>query len=744
MKKKYLYSISFLCCVTVLGIGFVSFTRGFDALLFWQQPEPIVLPLATEQTVDPQPDNTAEEPLATSPTYTALPDDDESNKEPAADPVYASLLVGYAEGKLRENDIVAAQKLLRKAVELNAGNAKAQKYLQIIEAGETPEAPPLLPEIALPPPTQNDEKHPPLKNTKPTPKAKASLAPKVNNSPAPTITPTPPAEAPSEDEQYAKMLAERAAVLLKSNQLPEAQKLFAKVQDLDSSGKMFAYGVDQAKSALEKSADFDPEYWEQLVLALQNSTTEIPNLSQSIAEDATCKFAIDTGTYPKDFYANVTLGKPLPKQFLAGEISLITGVIQKKPLPKKAMVFFSPKSDPSNLQSFVGDVQDGVFRIPVLFSEAGSYSLSVYPGTSGSAKVAEITVVRPECEPTFGVETNAPSNLHSEINDGMPSIVWEKNDNDLFRIVFEQKELRKEYYVFGESKMMMPLSDFLDFTVGEFTISLWGASAGANALDRQTDWAFGGKETFVAAEHISRRDNNLTDVHLAEEFVPGEIVGIFGTSDESLASEMVLIAPDEQIINVPLQVDGKDFAASFVAEQAGTYLVEINRKDMLSLFVGGTVSKGSLPIIPDYFDLRLSDQLTEAELDNAKLSEEMLRYINRERATRKLNLFKIDSRVANLAKARADDMCERKYFGHVTPDGKTAGDLMETYNIDVSIGENLAESSSIQSAHESLMRSPVHRELIISPDFDTVGFGFCWERKTAGQLTIVQIFGGKE
>ncbi len=740
MKKKYTYSLLFTLLIAVSGLGYVALSQGVSGLMFWQAeplPLPSVSPTPAEKLDDESPEDEAQHAAAVSPSV--------SPEAVETDPVYSNVLTGHAEDKLREADNEAAEKLLRKAIELNPDNAKAQKYLSVFDAGQIPEAPNKVPVVPTPQAAEEIER-PPFKETPPQP----------SPSPSPSVTPTPipSAESPtptptpklSEDQQYAKVLAERAAALAMSGNLEESKKLFDKVQELDPSGAMFAYGTEQIMAGVGGSSGFGEDYLSQLLFALQQpvAAEEELNQPQAIETASDCAVPVVDETFPKDYYDDVLLSKPLPKQFRVGEQYVVSGLARIDPLPEKAMVFFSPKSDSESVESFVGTVKAGMFHIPVHFSEAGTFAFSVYPGTSGAAKIAEIEVLDPECEPEFGVAVEAPSDFRHTIEDGLPGFEWKANESDVFRLQFVQEAKTKTYYVYDTNSFAVPLADFTDFTADTFSVSLHGAAAGVNALDRQSDWVLADQKTFIAAQHISRRDNDITEIELTDEFEPGDTIGAYGKSDEPLADEMVMIAPDETIFTAPLGSDENDFAASFVDDQEGLYLVEINRDDKLSLFVGGAVSKGLLPILPDYFDLWPDEKLTEADLDDTELSEEMLRYINRERATRRLDLLKIDTDVANLAKSRADDMCERNYFGHVTPDGKTAGDFMEEFDVDVAIGENLAESSTVRSAHESLMRSPAHRELIISPDFVTVGFGFCWERESPERLTVVQIYGGEE
>ena len=51
----------------------------------------------------------------------------------------------------------------------------------------------------------------------------------------------------------------------------------------------------------------------------------------------------------------------------------------------------------------------------------------------------------------------------------------------------------------------------------------------------------------------------------------------------------------------------------------------------------------------------------------------MLDLVNSERSERGISELSYDKNLEGLAEYRANDMCERNYFGHVDPDGKGQG-----------------------------------------------------------------------
>lgn len=109
-----------------------------------------------------------------------------------------------------------------------------------------------------------------------------------------------------------------------------------------------------------------------------------------------------------------------------------------------------------------------------------------------------------------------------------------------------------------------------------------------------------------------------------------------------------------------------------------------------------------------------------------------------------------DATLDRSAQAHAQDMIERDYFAHVTPDGR---DIMDRYraadgnpwrlvteNIGRCVGcEAPPTRADVDRQHEGWMESPEHRENILSPGLSRYGFGLAIDGST---LIAVQNFSG--
>jgi len=132
-----------------------------------------------------------------------------------------------------------------------------------------------------------------------------------------------------------------------------------------------------------------------------------------------------------------------------------------------------------------------------------------------------------------------------------------------------------------------------------------------------------------------------------------------------------------------------------------------------------------------YFTIKPeSSESIPLNIDSLELSEdekgekEMLVLVNDERTSRGLSKLEWNPDALKVAKAHATDMWERRYFGHVSPDGLDLSDRLNGEGILYRVaGENLAFAPTVVTAHLGLMESPGHKANILSPEFRKVSIG---------------------
>lgn len=104
--------------------------------------------------------------------------------------------------------------------------------------------------------------------------------------------------------------------------------------------------------------------------------------------------------------------------------------------------------------------------------------------------------------------------------------------------------------------------------------------------------------------------------------------------------------------------------------------------------------------------------------------QEMLRLVNIEREKAGLSPVTADTALRGVARAHSQDMFQRGYFSHYTPEGVSPFDRMDKAGIKFTYaGENLALAPSTGLAMQGLMNSPGHRANILNPNFKKLGVG---------------------
>lgn len=115
---------------------------------------------------------------------------------------------------------------------------------------------------------------------------------------------------------------------------------------------------------------------------------------------------------------------------------------------------------------------------------------------------------------------------------------------------------------------------------------------------------------------------------------------------------------------------------------------------------------------------------TSAFRPRPDLEIRMLELINNERRKAGLTEMTFDDKLAMVATKHSSDMLTRGYFSHYTLEGKSPFDRMRKDRVRFRIaGENLALAQTLQSAHEGLMESPVHKANILHVSFRRAGIG---------------------
>lgn len=102
----------------------------------------------------------------------------------------------------------------------------------------------------------------------------------------------------------------------------------------------------------------------------------------------------------------------------------------------------------------------------------------------------------------------------------------------------------------------------------------------------------------------------------------------------------------------------------------------------------------------------------------------MFRLSNCEREARGLPPLQCDLRLVWTARAHSQDMADRDFFSHHSPEGATPGDRLTQKGVHWrSSGENIAIAPTMSLGHTGWMESRGHRESILGAEFTHMGLG---------------------
>lgn len=131
-------------------------------------------------------------------------------------------------------------------------------------------------------------------------------------------------------------------------------------------------------------------------------------------------------------------------------------------------------------------------------------------------------------------------------------------------------------------------------------------------------------------------------------------------------------------------------------------------------------------------------------------SGDLLTYTNQRRAKAKLSNLKVNSRLTKAAQTKANDMANRNYWSHNTPDGTPPWTFISNADYSYSkAGENLACGFNLsKEVIDGWYASLSHRENLLHPDYTEVGFGItdadnykCGDLSASKRTIIVAMYG---
>lgn len=450
----------------------------------------------------------------------------------------------------------------------------------------------------------------------------------------------------------------------------------------------------------------------------------------------------NTRTIAADYFHKIVLDRELPSIFYENEIFVLRGALTNS--AESVSVVLENRDDKTQAH-FSDEPENQNFDIAVTVALPGSYNFSIIPSTTTSNVAATIEVLPRECAPAMIATVGlSPTNIQSSIVENEPVISWTDTENNIFRVVIRQDENRVEKLISGgQNSVILDPTDFENFLAGPATLQIFGAkSENGFSHEPRTSWFGSSISNLILGEH---HFSTLEKLKLKLEDLPifrAPEIAFTATALVDLESEAYLITPRGKVEMVSL-VDGAEkisagtlFTLNLQLSEIGTYILEINGTDGIAVLNHPLYLPNEFPLLPDFADLRES-----IHRENISMNRERaiwLKLVNDSRAQNQLPKVKLDEGLSAFAQDYAEKMATENFFGHVDPAGRDPDDRRKEFGLALPVGENLARDSATEYAHAGLLRSAVHLQNIIQPEWTRVGLGIA--KDLDGRLIFVQEF----
>ena len=124
----------------------------------------------------------------------------------------------------------------------------------------------------------------------------------------------------------------------------------------------------------------------------------------------------------------------------------------------------------------------------------------------------------------------------------------------------------------------------------------------------------------------------------------------------------------------------------------------------------------------DYYEAQSVDLRHDLE----KVRREILRQVNEVRSEARVGGLVRHPSLDQVAQSYAEDMLQRGFYGHFSPEGEDVGDRVHKARFAYrKAGENVASGQpTIDAVMDAWVHSPEHYENLIDPEYQLIGIGF--------------------
>lgn len=142
------------------------------------------------------------------------------------------------------------------------------------------------------------------------------------------------------------------------------------------------------------------------------------------------------------------------------------------------------------------------------------------------------------------------------------------------------------------------------------------------------------------------------------------------------------------------------------------------------------------------YDFLLKDYISTVD-HHPNWSSKVIQLVNQEREKQGLSPLQADSKLAQLAVIKGNDMLNRKYFEHYSPFYGYAWDMAGIFDYSfTNIGENLARNAtSPEAVVQAWLKSTAHKNTMMNTNYTNTGVACVMSK--GGEIYWVQLFSKK-
>lgn len=460
-------------------------------------------------------------------------------------------------------------------------------------------------------------------------------------------------------------------------------------------------------------------------------------------------------TFNTNSFQNITLNETFPNIFYKNEIYTFNGQLTKSGYDQVLFFLSYDEKGETKYINFVGDVKsDKSFSVPVNFNKTGNFKVGLIPGTNGTSKVYDISILSSlPASTNAATEAKAPENVKITTASNKASISWTQDSNQLHKInVWQNNKIISYFTRQNTNSISLDFKDFANFQTGQTYYSVESAQASSTIpVKLASAWATSSTYDFTALQHQSSfiYPDDISIKSFKDYYGSPQKISISGTFESPAINEAAIIRPDGLIDRVTLSSSSptskyysytilptnSSFTFQYTPKSSGIYIVEFNKQNGSASYNVPIYVGGGHPLIPDYFETN-NDTLNTSKIDLAAARVEMLDYINDARQEHGFSTLELDDDLNILSQLHSEDMATNNFFSHINLQGESPSDRRKKLNIPTEVSENLGKAPSIRYGHEGLMRSAIHRENILDKDWSKVGLGFAKDKY--GYIYITQ------